>query len=261
MQWEDLTEPKFRKAVEETGVCVVAIGVVEKHGHHLPLGTDFLNGHKLACLAAQREEAVVFPPFYFGQIYEARCFAGTITIPPELLVLLIRSVLDEIGRNGFKKIIIYNAHGGNDALLPFIVQCDLWDKKQHNIYLYKGLNPEDSESWNGILETGEHGHACECETSITMANFEDLVDRGAIPRAPETARKCMEHIPQAYTALSWYANYPNHYVGDAGSASKEKGLKLREIAVNSFASFIGQVKNDAVLPSLAEDFKGKRESL
>ena len=65
MQWENLTSPEFAKAVKETGVCVIAFGVVEKHGEHLPLGTDFLNGHKLACLAAEKEPAVVFPPFYY----------------------------------------------------------------------------------------------------------------------------------------------------------------------------------------------------
>ena len=78
MQWENLTSPDFATAVRETGVCILTFGVLERHSEHLPLGTDYLNGHKLACLAAAREPAVVFPPFYFGQIYEARCFPGTV---------------------------------------------------------------------------------------------------------------------------------------------------------------------------------------
>jgi creatinine amidohydrolase len=72
MQWENLTSPDFAAAQRETGVCVLALGVLERHSEHLPLGTDFLNAHRLACLAAEREPAVVFPPFYFGQIYPAR---------------------------------------------------------------------------------------------------------------------------------------------------------------------------------------------
>ena len=103
MQWEHLTAQEFAEAVRQTGVCIIAMGVVEKHSEHLPLGTDFLNGHKLACLAAEKEPAVVFPPFYFGQIYEARCFPGTITLKPTLLLELLLGVLDEIGRNGFGK--------------------------------------------------------------------------------------------------------------------------------------------------------------
>lgn len=76
MNWEKLTAPEFKKASAETGVCIIAFGVLERHGDHLPLGTDYLNGHRLATLAAEKEKAVVFPPFYFGQIYEARCFPG-----------------------------------------------------------------------------------------------------------------------------------------------------------------------------------------
>ena len=98
MQWENLTSTDFRKAVAKTGVCVIAAGVIEKHSEHLPLGTDFLNGHKLACLATEKEPAVVFPSFYFGQIYEAACFPGTVMLKPTLLLELIQSVLDEIGR-------------------------------------------------------------------------------------------------------------------------------------------------------------------
>ncbi len=143
MQWEELTAVDFARAARETGVCLIALGVVEKHGEHLPLGTDFLNGHAIACLAAEKEPAVVFPPFYFGQIYEARCFPGTITIKPTLLIELLQGVLDEIGRNGFGKIILFNAHGGNDFLVPFLAQCALWDPKPYSLYFPTGpLSPE-----------------------------------------------------------------------------------------------------------------------
>ncbi|MGE5223136.1 MAG: creatininase family protein, partial [Omnitrophica WOR_2 bacterium] len=59
MQWEQLTSPDFQSAVEQTGVCIIATGVIERHSEHLPLGTDFLNGHRLAVLAAEKEPAVV----------------------------------------------------------------------------------------------------------------------------------------------------------------------------------------------------------
>ena len=66
MRWEELTAEEFEKGVRETGVCVIAMGVVEKHSDHLPLGTDYLVGHSIACRAAEKEPAVVFPPFYFS---------------------------------------------------------------------------------------------------------------------------------------------------------------------------------------------------
>ncbi len=261
MQWEELTEPRFREALRETEVCILPIGVVERHGDHLPLGTDFLNAHRIACLAAGKEAAVVFPPFYFGQIYEARCFAGTVTLPPDLLLKLIRSVLDEIGRNGFKKIIIYNGHGGNRHLLPFIAQCSLSKEKSYTLYLYQGLRDAEKEKWNEILDTTEHGHACECETSVTLANFENLVDRNALSEEPGTALGRLAELTGAYSGIGWYADYPRHYAGDARSATKEKGLRLRQIKVDSFAAFIGRVREDTVTPSLEREFFSKESEL
>lgn len=256
MQWEQLTATDFSRAVETTGgVCLLAAGVVEKHSEHLPLGTDYLNGHKLCCLAAEKEPAVVFPPFYFGQIYEARCFPGTLTLPPKFLLEFYQHVFDEIGRNGFRKIIIHNAHGGNWHLLRFLTQCALAEKKPYTLYLQNAwLTEERKARWKELLETTEHGHACECETSITMACHPELVQRARIPETPATAKKRLAHLPNAQTGIGWYASYPDHYAGDARPATAEKGHALLALQVDSLAEFIAAVKADRVAPALEDEF-------
>jgi creatinine amidohydrolase len=262
MQWENLTSDEFSLAVKATGVCVIAMGVLERHGAHLPLGTDYLSGHAIACLAAEKEQAVIFPPFYFGQIYEARCFAGTITLKPTLLIEVIQGILDEIGRNGFKKIILYNAHGGNDQLLPFIAQCSLWEAKPYSIYLYTGeLSAERKIAWDSVLETAQHGHACECETSVFMASFPELVDLEKVPIEPGSALHRLEHHPGNFSGIWWYADYPNHYAGDAQRASIEKGLKLRQIKVEALVDYIKAVKADHVVPALENEFFEREKRL
>lgn len=255
MQWEQMTSADFAEAVRKTGVCVLAAGVVEKHSEHLPLGTDFLNGHAIASLAAEKEPAIVFPPFYFGQIYEARCFPGAVTIKPTLLLELFQSVFDEIARNGLKKIIIYNAHGGNRHLLPFLAQCTLWEQKPYTLYIYSGeLDAERQKQWDAVLETDQHHHACECETSITMANFPDLVKKERVPAEPATPLGRLASLPQNFSGISWYSNYPDHYAGDARLASAEKGNRLRELEVDALAEFIARVKQDRVAPALEAEF-------
>ena len=256
MQWENLTAPDFASAVKETGVCVMAFGVVERHSDHLPLGTDFLNGHKLACLAAEKEPAVVFPPWYFGQIFEARCFPGTIAIKPSLLFELITAVLDEIGRNGFKKIILLSAHGGNSALLPFLAQSTLWEQKPYTLYLFRGnLSEEDRKIWEQTVETELHGHACECETSISLANHPDLVHMDRVPEAEVGAtRGRLAGIKGGMSGIWWYGDYPEHYAGDAKTATAEKGRILRDLSVNALARYIKAVKDDAVTPELEQEF-------
>jgi creatinine amidohydrolase len=262
MQWEQLTSQDFSAAVGETGVCLLALGVVEKHSDHLPLGTDFLNGHKICCLAAEQEPAIVFPPFYFGQIYEARCFPGTLTIKPTLLLDLLQSVLDEIGRNGFKKIILYNAHGGNNHLLRFLAQCSLWEEKPYTVYLEDGrLTRARQVEWNSILETKAHAHACECETSISLANHAHLVMMERVPALPAEPLQRMQNVPQNFSGISWYSDFPDHYAGDARSATLEKGLRLRTLIVDTLAEFIASVKADQAGPALSREFFEREKAL
>ncbi len=258
MKWEELTSPDFARAVEEAkGVCVLAMGVLEKHGDHLPLGTDYMNSQRICAMAAEREAAVVFPPWYFGQIYEAKHFPGCLTISPTVMLQLFDEVFSEIARNGLRKIVLYIGHGGNNALAPFLAQAQLSRRRNYLVYVKKDrLNEERRKKWKGIIETDEHGHACECETSISLANHAHLVRMDAVPSEPATALKRLK-VPNSYTAVSWYANYPEHYAGDARAATAEKGEKLRELVVEDLVEFVRAVKEDEVGPTLLEEFYGR----
>ena len=123
MHWEELTAAEFQSAIEHSkGTCLLPFGIVEKHGPHLPLGTDLLKVRYEALHAAEQEYAVVFPEYYFGQIFEARHEPGTIAYSTHLQLELLQETTDEMARNGCKKVIIVNGHGGNENLLPFFAQ-------------------------------------------------------------------------------------------------------------------------------------------
>jgi creatinine amidohydrolase len=262
MQWENLTAPDFGRAVAETGVCIVSFGVLEAHSNQLPLGTDYLAAHSLACLAAEREPAVVFPPFYFGQIYEARFLPGAVALKPALLIELIQGVFDEIGRNGFKKIILNNGHGGNAHLLPFLAQCSLSEAKPYSLYLYRGyLTEVEQKAYDAVLETPRHGHACECETSTLLALHPELIQMESVSDEPGEPLGRLEHLKGSYSGIWWYADYPRHYAGDARPASADKGRKLVEIQVQALARFIAAVKADEAVPTLEAEFFARERSL
>jgi len=255
MLWEELTATDFATAVRETGVCVIALGVIEKHSEHLPLGTDYLSGHRVACLAAEKEPAVVFPPFYFGQIYEARCFPGAVTIKPTLLIELIQGVLDEIGRNGFKKIILYNAHGGNSHLLPFLAQCGLWEEKPYSLYIpMQRLTSDGEKEWEAVRVTSFGGHACEEETSLVLGTYPQLVKLDRVPEQSALPLNRLQHLPPTFSGIWWYADYPDHYAGDARTASEAKGQVLARLMADCLAEYIAAVKADQVVPALNDEF-------
>src|SRR5260370_35991400 len=70
VKWEELTAADFRDAIQQSkGTCLLPFGILDKHGPHLPLGTDLLNVRYASSQAAQEEFAVVFPQYYFGQIF------------------------------------------------------------------------------------------------------------------------------------------------------------------------------------------------
>ena len=254
MEWSKLTTGEFKEAVKETEVCLLAMGVVEKHGEHLPLGTDYLNAYKTAVKAAEKEPAVVFPPFYWGQVYEARCFPGAVTLEPELLYKVVQGTLDEIGRNGFEKIIILNGHGGNINFIKYLAQAQLWEEKPYSLYLPENWQFISQKEREEILDTEIYGHAGEYETSISLAHHEDLVRKDKIPEDLYFPEKRMEHMPPTFTGVHWYSNYPEHYVGDANKATKEKGEAFLEIIVDNLAKYIEAIKNDEAVPGLEKEF-------
>ncbi len=255
MQWEQMTSVELGQAARDIGVCVIGMGVLERHSDHLPLGTDYLIAHRTVSLAAEKEAAVAFPPFYFGQIYEARAFPGAFTIRPTLLLDLVQSVCDEIGRNGFRKIILYNGHGGNTNFIRFLAQCSLWEQKPYTVYAPSmRLSPEGEARWQAMRETTEDGHAGESETSMSLAVHPHLVRTDLIPAAPGHALGRAAKLGDGYTGLSWYANYPEHYAGDGRYGTKEKGELLLREAVDTLARFIAAVKADEVTPALQSEF-------
>ena len=78
VHWEELTASDFREGIRRSeGTCLLPFGILEKHGPHLPLGTDLLDVRHAALHAAEQEYTVVFPEYYFGQIAEAKHEPGT----------------------------------------------------------------------------------------------------------------------------------------------------------------------------------------
>src|SRR5256714_11240166 len=144
VHWEELTGPDFIKAIARAqGTCLLPFGILEKHGPHLPLGTDLLDVRHAALGAAEQEYAVVYPEYYFGQIFEARHEPGTVAYSPKIQLELLQETTDEMARNGCKKIIIVNGHGGDEHLLPFFGQGPLGGRHEYGGFVFYERTPSD----------------------------------------------------------------------------------------------------------------------
>ncbi len=258
LSWEDLTAGDFVAAVRDTGgVCLLPIGSLEKHAEHLPLGTDAIAVHRLCVAAAALEAAVVFPPQFLAVVSELRCHPGAVSLPSDLLLKTWECLCDEIARNGFKKIVLVNGHGGNRFLLPQLVLHCLNVRKDYALYLYRG--GDDPALRRTLLKTALHNHACECETSIMMHLVPDLVQPDKIGLLDGREQRNFD-IGEAYSSVDWYSNHPTNYAGDARPASAEKGRLLFDARARRLADTVAKIKRDERVLELLAEFHERADS-
>jgi len=211
MKWENLREEEFGPAIERSGgVCVMAVGCLEKHGQHLPVGTDSLKGDRIVELAAEKADVMMFPTtMWLGDVTASHSFVnaektrkhGFIGISTETLFTVFQELCDEIARNGFKKIILCNSHGGNATILSMLTRAHFYKKRDYALmsvraYDFTGelepknmlarvkadpeyfsmLTDEDIKTLERFAETGTGGgHADFRETALVYGTHPHLV--------------------------------------------------------------------------------------
>ncbi len=257
----ELTAPDFIKAVEISGgTCLIPIGVLEKHGPHLPLGTDMIDVREVCLRAAQKEYTLVFPEYYFSQIFEAKHQPGTIAYSHELIWNVLQETCDELARNGIKKIILVNGHGGNNSFLPYFCQSQLEKKKDYAVIFFRpSADPEVAAKVKALRKTTSGGHADEAETSTMYAHSPDIVhpERAKEQSGEDQAR--LKGFENGYTGIWWYARYPNHYAGDGSHASKELGDLLINSEADQLAKLVKDLKSDDRILELQNRFYNEAE--
>ena len=257
VKWEELTAGDFVGAIEKAqGTCLLPFGILEKHGPHLPIGTDLINVRYVALHGAEQEYAVVYPEYYFGQIFEAKHEPGTVAYSASLQLSMLQETTSEMARNGCKKIIIVNGHGGNNSLLPFFAQSQMAAPRDYVVYVYQHAGwPPGRPPMKSAFDQ----HAGEGETSHVMISRPDLVhmDRAGTESGADQKR---QDLPQGvYTGIWWYAKFPDHYAGDGTGANRTLGEFDMKAWADGVANVIRAVKADQVSLRLQNEFYEKSQ--
>jgi len=255
VQWEELTAADFVQGIRQAqGTCLLPFGIIEKHGPHLPLGTDLLDVRYATLHAAQQEYAVVFPAYYFGQIFEAKHEPGTMAYSRETQLRLLQETTDEMARNGCKKVVIVNGHGGNESLLPYFAQTQLDQPHNYVVYVFGLVEPPPG---GPPKRTTMDMHAGESETSSMLITRPDLVH---IDRANQEsgADQKRQNLPETvYTGIWWYARFPEHYSGDGSAATRELGQFKMQNWIDTLVKAIRAIKADQSSLQLQNEFYEK----
>src|SRR5262245_20053381 len=257
VRWDELTAGDWPAALERSSrTCILPIGILEKHGPHVPIGSDLIQAGEWSRRAAKREYAVVFPDYFYGQINEARHQPGTFALPPTMALDLLQATTDEIGRNGFRHVVIVNAHGGNPQLLRYFIQSQLAKRHDYVVYLFDPAPDPAAEAKIKELHKSDPAgdmHAGERETSSILYLRPDLVkmDRAT---AESGANQQRLSIPDLYAAIWWYAGFPNHYAGEGAKASADLGKVVTEARVDALVRALKTAKADTKSLELQKEF-------
>ena len=257
-RWDELVASDWPKALEKSSrTCILPIGILEKHGPHAPIGSDLIHVREWAARVTKKEYAVVFPDYFYGQINEARHQPGTFALPERVVWDLLEATCDEIARNGFNKIFIINGHGGNPQLIRYFIQTRLEKRHDYAVYFFDPTTTDSvfNEKLAKLRKSDPAGdqHAGERETSTLLYLRPDLVKMDSAKNESGANQQRLS-IPNVYTAIWWYADFPNHYAGEGAKATRELGQLITEHTIDLMAKALKAVKEDTKTLQLQKEF-------
>ena len=250
--WQSLTTTEVARLASRDPVAILPIAAIEQHGPHLPLSTDLDIGLGVLAAAFQslRDDcpAWALPPQALGASREHARFPGTISLEPELLIAAIEAVGDALARDGVRRLVLSNSHGGNRHALD---EAGLRLREEHGMLVVEaswfrfprpaGVELPEAEWRHGL-------HAGAVETAMMMHLRPGLVRDDALPPGRSLGEELEGTLtrlgPEGVASFAWLVGDLNAegVVGDARRADPAMGALL----VSHFGTVLAEVIMDAL---------------
>lgn len=239
LRLEEHSWPEVEDALASgTRTAVVAVGAVEQHGPHLPLVVDALVGDELARrIAAELGDALAAPTIRPGCSGHHIEFPGTITIPPEMLMDLVRSYVRSLDEHGFEHVAVVPTHGGNFAPVNTVVP-EIAREVDANVVAVADLDELMRLQNEGLADAGVDYeepvvHAGAVETAILLAVDEGLVRTDAIEPGVEGSISTARLLSEGFRAIT-----ENGVLGDPREATPGAGEAILDRVASAYADRI-----------------------
>ena len=236
MIFAELTAPEIRALDRESTLVIAPIAATEQHGPHLAVATDTILAGGVAggVEKALGSRALVLPVLWLGASDHHLPRGGTLTAPLPVYEQLLVDLLTPLLRDGFRRVLILNGHGGNiDPLRVALRRLDVEFPRAilAGAAYWDLAAPEIAALCRAHRK--EMGHACEIETSMMLHLRPDLVRLDKVVDDPDTT-------PHGLRGLSWprdFVRQTDHgVVGYPESADAEQGRLMLEAAVGAVAA-------------------------
>ncbi len=255
MIWRNLTSKEIG-VLDKTIPVILPIGAIEQHGPHLNVETDTLIAEYF-CNELHKEmpnDVLVLPSLAICASEHHMAFPGTLTVSHETLIAYLKDVLSSISANGFKNIVIFNGHGGNQALGSVVVESFGVKNPDCNLSIMTWWKIASKELFD-ITETGLFGvgHACEFETSLLQYIKGDNVREEEIVNGPVTttfewAAADLLRGSRALLHRSMKEYTQNGIYGNPLAASAQKGKKIVKAVMNKLVPMMKDMKMPLIRP-------------
>lgn len=249
MNWKDLTSPEHGKLSRELPI-VLPLAATEQHGPHLPVETDTRIAQKL-CEATNehvKKQAIFLPPLAYGCSEHHLCFPGTISLGHETLLHIIEDIAASVFQNNFKNLVLFNAHGGNQAISQVALEKlgGRYPEKLISTVTWWKLAPEELRDLT-VTGLGGVGHACEFETSLMLEIEHSAVHQDKIPeKGNKSTYKWAEGDMLRGPKVSLYRNSQamtsDGSYGEPAAASREKGSQIIDCIAQRFSEIIKDLR-------------------
>ncbi len=244
--WAELTWPEIEKRLKIVDVAILPIGSIEQHGLHLPLDTDAFDARYLAehvADACSDPKPLALPLISYGVSYEHDEFAGTISIKNDTLAHLVYEIGMSVSRNGIKKLVIINGHGGNIPAVTFAAQMI---NRDAGVFVCVDTGETSDVDVQMIADTPNDIHAGEIETSAALAVRPELVQMSKASRlTPRFSSRYLNFTSKR--GVIWYS-YTRKFsqsgvIGDPTRATAGKGRKIWKTMIAHLVSLVEDLKN------------------
>ena len=255
--WAQLSTRAFAQLDLTRAIAVLPVAAIEQHGPHLPLSVDtaLVDGVVSAALPHLADDLPVLflPTQAVGFSPEHQRFPGTLTLTAETVIRLWTDIGESVARSGVKKLVLFNAHGGQVGLMD-VVARDLRARLDMLVYSVSWFNlpllDEQGRDLNALFSADEHRfgiHAGDIETSIMLALDAAHVDmtwaRDFTSSSQDRARD-FDILGNGKSAkLGWQMQdyNPAGAVGNAAAATADKGHALIQAAGRALARMLSEV--------------------
>jgi creatinine amidohydrolase len=249
--YQSYTWPEIKEVVKEQPVVVLPVGSVEDHGRHLPLDVDnFLIG-AICEEAAKRMggEMLLLPPVSYGFEEHHMDFPGTIDIGMEHMLHFVLDITRSVARHGFKRILLADGHGSNMPILDLVARRTVLETDALcGAFIWPSLSTDVIEEVRESEKPGGMAHACELETSLYLYLDGSRVQMDKAQKEiglPPSQFIWMDLMKSSPVLLMdhWTRFSKSGVVGDPTLASKEKGEKIFEAAVQSLVRLVREFRD------------------